>query len=141
MAFASGLFGLWALDLAALFEAANLAPTPAIGRAGRLGGRSVHALHPSGFDFFGCRLGRRVVVEGARFGFLDMLIDRDANDHILKAPEASADSNAVALANRSVGLGAVAVDLHLAALTGALGLGSRLEETGDVEPDVEADGV
>ena len=34
-------------------------------------------------------------------------------------------------------LGMLAVDLHLAALTRALGFRSRLEETRDVEPDIE----
>jgi hypothetical protein len=34
-----------------------------------------------------------------------------------------------------------AVDFDLAALTGALGFRSRLEETRDVEPDVQANRV
>ena len=129
------------LTSAAFLETTNLAAAAAIGRAGGLCGRPVHALDASGFDFFWCRLGRDVVVKGARLRLLDVLIDRDADDHVLEAPEAAADANPIAFANQSVWFGAVAIDLHLATFTGALGLGSRLEETRDVEPDVEANAV
>ena len=70
-----------------------------------------------------------------------MLVDRDTNDHVLRASEASADADAVAFLDRSVRLGAVAIDLHLAALARTFGFGARLEQTRDVEPDVETNAV
>ena len=125
--------------LTAFFESADLATPAAIGSSGGLGGRAVGALHATGFDFCGRRLGRHVVVQGARLGLLDVLIDRDADDDVLVASEAAADANAITFPDRPVGLGPVAIDFHFAAFARALGLGSRLEETGNIQPHVEAD--
>ena len=67
-----------------------------------------------------------------------MLIDEDADDDVLIAPEATADSQAVALADEPVGPGMLAVDVDLAALARPLCLRARLEQAGDVEPHVDA---
>ena len=82
---------------------------------------AVDALHPPHLDFFGGRLGRHVVIERAGLGFLDVLIDQDADDDVLEAAEAAADADAVAFADGAVRLGVVAVHFDLAALAGALG--------------------
>lgn len=67
-----------------------------------------------------------------------MALGDAAHDHFLAPSERTRDRDAVALADLAVRLGALSVDVHLAARAGALRLRSRLEETGDVEPDVEA---
>src|SRR6185503_13415801 len=65
------------------------------------------------------------------------LIDHDADDDVLVAAVGAADADAVAFAHRAVRLGVLAVHRDLAALTPALGLGACLEETRDVQPDVQ----
>jgi hypothetical protein len=70
-----------------------------------------------------------------------MLIEDDADDDVLVAAERPRDAEAVALTHGPVRLGVLAVDLHLSAFARALGLGARPEQAGDVEPDVETDGV
>ena len=50
-------------------------------------------------------------------------------------------TDAIALAEGAVRLGVITVDLHLAALAGALGFRPRLIEARDVEPDVQADRI
>ena len=67
-----------------------------------------------------------------------MLIDHDADDDVLDAAVAAADADAIAFAEHAVRLGVLAVDLDLAALARALGFRARLEQTRDVEPDVQA---
>ena len=67
-----------------------------------------------------------------------MLIDHDPDDDVLVAAEAAADADAIALADDAVRLGVLAVDVDLAALARALGFRPRLEQAGDVQPDVEA---
>ena len=66
-----------------------------------------------------------------------MLIQDDPDDDVLVTTERTGDADAVALADRAMGLGVFAVDLYFAALTRTLGLRARLEQTRDVEPDVE----
>ena len=70
-----------------------------------------------------------------------MLIQNNPNDDVLVATERTGDADAVALADRAVGLGVFAVDLHFAALARTLGLRARLEQAGDIQPDVEANAV
>ena len=68
-----------------------------------------------------------------------MLVDHDPDDDVLVAAEGAADADAIAFANDAVRLGVLAVDLDLPALARTLGLRARLEQAGDVQPDVEAD--
>ena len=70
-----------------------------------------------------------------------MLIESDADDHVLVAAERPGDADAVAFADRTVRFGVLAVDVDLPAFTRALGFRTRLEQAGDVEPDVETDRV
>ena len=82
--------------LASLFESSNLATTAAIGGSGGMSGRAIRALEASHFDLLRRRLGRHVIVERTRLGLLDVLVDRNTNDHVLIPSEAAADTNAVA---------------------------------------------
>src|SRR5207237_8231760 len=134
---ASQLLGTRALPL----RPADFAAPPPIGRPGGLRRGAIDALEASHLDFFRRRLWRDVVVEDLGFGFLDVLIDDDADDDVLVAAKGTADSDAVAFANEAVGLRVLAVDLDLPALTGALGFRTRLEEACDVQPNVETDRV
>src|SRR5262249_58387742 len=108
--------------LALAFGRSNLAATPPIGCAGGLRCRAVHALQPPDLDLFGAGLRCHVVIEDAGFGFLDVLIDHDPDDDVLSPAEGSADREAIALPNHSMGLGVLAVHVDLPAFAGALGL-------------------
>ena len=66
-----------------------------------------------------------------------MVVDDDADDDVLVAAEGAADAEPIAFANRAVRFGGLAVDVDLAALAGALGFRSRLEQARDIQPDVE----
>ena len=70
-----------------------------------------------------------------------MLIHQETDDDVLHASMTTIDADAIAFANGAVRFGVIAIDLHLAALAGALGFGARLEQTRDVEPDVETKAV
>src|SRR4029079_11376932 len=88
-------------------------------------------------------LGRRgrgdVLVELAGLGLGHVLVGEALHHHLLRPPARPGDGQAVAGADLAVRLGrALAVDLDLAALAGPLGLRARLEQAGDVEPDVQA---
>ena len=62
---------------------------------------------------------------------------RDVADaDALFASERPGDEKLVPDVNHAVGFGRLAVHVYLAAFAGALRLGPRLEQTGDVEPDV-----
>ena len=100
-------------------------------------GGSVHALHAAHLQFLRRRLRRHIVVEDARFGFLDMLIDGDADDDVLVTAIRAAEADAVALADDTMGLRMFGVDFDLAALTRAFGFRTCLEQTGDIQPHVE----
>src|SRR6187397_2913363 len=102
--------------LSAFFQSAQFPAAITIGRAGRARGGAISALDAPGFDLFGCRLGCVIVVEGARLGFLDVLIDHDANHDVLVPAEAATDLDAITLAKHAMRLGVLPVDLDLAAL-------------------------
>lgn len=70
-----------------------------------------------------------------------MLVEDDADDDVLEPAGPAADADAVSLAQVAVRLGVAAVDVDLPALTGTLGFRPRLEEAGDIEPDVQPDVV
>ena len=70
-----------------------------------------------------------------------MLIQNNPDGDVLVTTERTGDADAVALADRAMGLGVFAVDLYFAALTRTLGLRAGLEQTGDIQPDVEANAV
>ena len=70
-----------------------------------------------------------------------MLLEDDADDDVLKTAEATADADAITFADEPVRLGVIAVDVDFAAFAGALGLRPGLEQAGDVEPDVQTNGV
>jgi hypothetical protein len=70
-----------------------------------------------------------------------MLVEDDAGDDVLMAAEWTADADTVAFTDRAVWFGVLAVDLDLPAFAGALCFRARLEETGDVQPDVQSNGV
>ena len=55
--------------------------------------------------------------------------------------EGATDAESVAVAEDAVRFRMLAVDLDLSAFTRTLGFRARLEQAGDVEPDVEADRV
>src|SRR3954465_3615789 len=105
----------------AALELADLATPAPIGRAGGLRSRAIDALHAAHLDFRFGRLRRHVVVQDARLGFLDVLIDQDPDDDVLEVSEAPADAEAVAFADGAVRFGVIAIDPHLAPLAGALG--------------------
>jgi hypothetical protein len=62
----------------------------------------------------------------------------DRPDHdSLPPPERASDADDVAHMDLAMGPGGATVDLDLPALAGALRFRSRLEQAGDVEPDIE----
>ena len=93
------------------------------------------------FDFFFSRLGSDVVIQRARLGLLDVRINQDAHDDILKPAKATADADAVTFADRAIRFRMLAVDIDLAAFAGAFGFRARLEQTRHIQPDVEALGL
>jgi hypothetical protein len=70
-----------------------------------------------------------------------VLIHQEADDDVLHASLTAIDADAIAFADGAVRFGVIAIDLDLAALAGAFGLRARLEQTRDVEPDVETKAV
>ena len=92
-----------------------------------MGCGSIDAIRTAHLHFFRRWLRCHVIVQHARFGFLDVLIQDDPDDDVLVTTEWTGDADAVALADRAVRLGVFAVDLHFAALTRTLGLRARLE--------------
>src|SRR5688572_21735553 len=119
-----------------LLELADLAATAPVGGTGSLSGGAIDTLHPAHLRFLRRRLRGHIVIEGARFPLLDVLIDEDADDEVLVASEAAADADAIAFAHGAIRLGVIAVDVDLSALAGPLRFGPRLEQAGDVQPDV-----
>src|SRR5712691_2448306 len=117
----------------------DFAAAPAIRRARCLRRGAIDALHSTHLDFFRRRLRRHVVVEHLRFRLLDVLVDDDADDDVLVAAEGAADADTVTFADHAMRLGVLAVDVDLPALACTLGLRACLEQTGDVQPDVETD--
>lgn len=69
-----------------------------------------------------------------------MVTQDQTDDDGLLPPEWPTDPETVTLAKEAMGFGALAVDVDLAAFARALGLRACLEETADVEPDVESYG-
>src|SRR5687768_7262383 len=119
----------------------QLTAAPPVRGSGSRRGGAIDTILPPQFGFFSGRFRSDVVVEGACFGFPDVLIEDDADDDVLKAAGPAADADAIALAQVAIWFGVAAVDVHLPALAGALGFRTRLEEAGDIEPDVQADGA
>jgi hypothetical protein len=86
------------------------------------------------------RRGRDVLVQQrSRIGLRQVLCGSRSHDDLLFASKGAGQRQGVAGAHLPVLPAALAVDLHLAALDGLLRGGSRLEQAGDVEPDIEAD--
>ena len=70
-----------------------------------------------------------------------MLIDDDTDDDVLKAPGPAGDPDAVAFTDDPVRFRVIAVDVDLPALTRAFRFRARFEQTGDIQPEVEANTV
>lgn len=66
-----------------------------------------------------------------------MVLDQVANDDALASAGRPADLDRITGANFTMRFGRLAVHLYFAALAGFLRLRAGLEQTGDVEPDVE----
>ena len=123
---------------AAFFDPPQLTATTAIGSTGCSRRGVVDAIDTPHLDLLGRWLRGHVVVERSRFGLLDVLIEHDADDDVLMASLTACDADAIAFADRAVRLRRAVIHLHLAAFACALGFRARLEEAGDVQPDVEA---
>ena len=67
-----------------------------------------------------------------------MTLGESTHDDVLLAERWSADDKRVTGTNKTMWTRALAVDVHLAALAGLLCLGTRAEQTGDVQPHIEA---
>jgi dihydroxy-acid dehydratase len=95
----------------------------------------------AGLDFL--RRWRRcaVLVELARCRLGDVLVGDTADDEELFAPAGSGDDELVAATDFAMRFGDDAVDHHAADLAFALRFGTCSEQAGDVEPDVESDGI
>ena len=88
------------------------------------------------------RRGRRAVVVQLASGRLrDVLIRHTANDEALLAAAGPGNNQLVADPDIAMGLGDHAVDHDPADLAFPLRLGSRSEQAGNIEPDIESNGV
>jgi uncharacterized tellurite resistance protein B-like protein len=72
---------------------------------------------------------------GLRLGHVP--VGETTHDHVLLLAERPGDDERVARLHLAVRLGALTADLHFAALTGALRFGACLEQTRNVQPDIE----
>ena len=106
-----------------------------------MGCGSIDAIRTAHLHFFRRRLRRHVVIQHARFGLLDVLIQDDPDDDVLVTAERAGDADAVAFTHVTVGLRVFGVDLHFAALTRTFGFRTCLEEAGDVQPHVETNAL
>jgi len=70
-----------------------------------------------------------------------VLIQDNPDDDVLMTTERARDADAVAFTDDAMGLRVFGVDLHLATLARALGFRTCLEQTGDIKPNVESNGV
>jgi len=70
-----------------------------------------------------------------------MIVNDDADDDVLMAAVRTANANAIAFADGAIRFGGLAVDVDLSALARTLGFRSRLEETRDIQPDVETNSL
>ena len=70
-----------------------------------------------------------------------MLIQNNPDDDVLVTTERTRDADTVAFTDDAMGLRVFGVDLYLAALARALGFRTCLEQTGDIQPHVESNGV
>ena len=91
--------------------------------------------------FLGRRWRCRVLVEQARLCFGDVLVHDGPHDDPLPAAQRARDVDHITGLDLAVRLGRLAVEIDLAALAGLLSLRPRAEETGHVEPDVEAQAI
>jgi len=82
-----------------------------------------------------------VVVEAPGVGFWDVPVGDGDDAYALPAAERPRDLDHVARLDLTVRLRRLAIDVNLPAATGPLRLRSRLEQTRDIEPDVESEGV
>jgi len=89
--------------------------------------------------FLGAGWRRDVLVEEPSLRLRDVLLRDAADDDALSLAQGARDLDDVAFLDFAMRLCRVAVDVDLAALDGALGFGPRLEETRDVEPDIETE--
>ena len=90
---------------------------------------------------FGRRGRRRVFIEQPRLGLGQVLFDQAPDDHALPPAQGTGNLDDVAGMDVLVRGGRPAVDVDLAPFERALGLGPRLEEADDVEPDIDPEGV
>ena len=70
-----------------------------------------------------------------------MTVGESDDTHLLSPAEWPSDFNEVARADLTMGFGGLPIHVNLPSPTCTLRLGSRLEQTSNVEPDVEADGA
>ena len=70
-----------------------------------------------------------------------MLVHQEADDDFLHVSLTTIDADAIAFAEGAVRFGVIAINLDLAALAGAFRFGACLEQTRNVEPDVETKAV
>jgi len=70
-----------------------------------------------------------------------VLFDEKPNDDVLMTTVRATDPNTIAVADETVGLGCLIVDVDLATLTGTFRLRTCLEQARHIEPDVQANRV
>ena len=89
------------------------------------------------------RRGRRrhIVIQAPGVGLGDVPISERDDAHALPAAKRPSDLDHVSRFDLAMRLRRLAIEIDLAPTTRPLRLGSRLEQTRDVEPDVEAEGV
>ena len=119
-------------------------PTLALARGGAPAGhRSVRTARQA-HEFAQLRLFRRrrrrhILVQRPGSRLRDVVRGEGPHDDLLPTAESPGDRDAVPQADFPVRFGPLAVDVNLAALAALLRFGSRLEQTRDVEPDVESE--
>ena len=96
------------------------------------------AVDPAGLDFFRRGRGSQVFVEVPRLGLRNVPIGERAHDDSLNEAERSVDAELITDMKEAVSLCGLAVDGDLPGPTRLQGLGTRLEETRHVQPDVQS---
>lgn len=124
-------------ELVPAFEAPKLPALAFVRRARGRHRRAVHALQAPKLDFLRRGRRRQVLVQAPRIGLGHMALGEDSHGYPLRAAEWARDQDLVCRSENAIRLRRLAVDRNLATLAGALGLGARPEQAGDIEPDVE----
>jgi hypothetical protein len=100
-----------------------------------------NALQTPHFYLLGTRRRRAILVQQSRFGLRDVFVRKRQHDYDLTPAERASDGNFVADPKIAMRLGHDAVHADTSDFAFPLRLRSRLEQTRDVEPHVEAYGV